>query len=267
MLKWRTFKVGWHRKKSMGILKNQSDLRALRESGKITRTVLETLLEQCLPGTPLIELERLTNQVLARHRSTAPFKSFNGFNHAICVSLNDEIVNGLPSRERLIQEGDLVSIATAAEYRYIYTKAARSFWVGQNPGEAIQKLLTGTSRVITHAIEKSRQVKTLNELLEVVPDTAQEFELSVIQGLGGAGIGRQLHDAPAVPNDPADLEDYVLLTPGLCFTLMPMLSLGDTQMRVADDGWTFVTQNGHLAAHVADTLLMTENGLENITGN
>jgi methionyl aminopeptidase len=251
----------------MGILKNQSDLRALRESGKITRAVLDALIEHCLPGTPLIELERLANQQLAKHRSTAPFKSFNGFNHAICVSLNDEIVNGPPSRDRLIQEGDLVSIATAAEYRHIYAKAARSFWVGQKPGESVQKLLTGTAMVIVHAIEQSRQANTLNELLGVVPDTAKAFELTVIQGLGGAGIGRQLHDAPAVPNDPADLEECVLLKPGLCFTLMPMFSLGDAQMKVADDGWTFVTQNGHLAAHVADTLLMTENGLENITGN
>ncbi|WP_373531168.1 type I methionyl aminopeptidase [Vampirovibrio sp.] len=251
----------------MGILKNQSDLRALREAGKITRAVLEALTEHCVPGTSLISMERLANQLLARHRSTAPFKSFNGFNHAICVSLNDEIVNGPPSRERLIQEGDLVSIATAAEYRRIYAKAARSFWVGQTPSEAVQKLLAGSATVIANAIAQSRQAQTLNELLGVVPETAQAFGLTVLQGLGGAGIGKQLHDAPAVPNDPADLEERVLLVPGLCFTLMPMLSLGDTQVKVADDGWTFLTQNGSLAAHVADTLLMGENGLENITGD
>lgn len=249
----------------MGILKSPTDLRSLKQAGQITSRVLNALQGACLPGTPFIELEKLACQLLSQHRSTAPFKSFEGFNHAICVSVNEEIVNGLPSRERLIQAGDLVSIATAAEHRNVYAKAARSFWVGGEPPESAQRLLTGTAAVIENAINKSGTVKTLNELLSVVSETAQNYDLRVIAGLGGSGIGKHLHDAPHVPNDPADLEEVVPLVPGLCFTLMPMFALGGATMKLAGDGWTYVTEDGSLSAHFADTLLMTENGLENIT--
>lgn len=250
----------------MGILKSHSDLRALKEAGRITREVLEALREHCQPGVPLMELEQLANRLLAKNRSTAPFKSFEGFNHAICVSINEEIVNGLPSRERLIQAGDLVSIATAAEYRNIYAKAARSFLVGGQHNPEAERLISGTEAVIRQAVEQSRQVQSLRDLLAVIPETARQYELTVIEGLGGSGIGKRLHDAPAVPNNPADLEEDVPLTSGLCFTLMPMLTLGKPEMKVSEDGWTYVTTDGALSAHFADTLLMTEEGLENITG-
>lgn len=255
----------------MGILKSHSDLRALKEAGRITRDVLEALREHCQPGVPLMELERLANRLLAENRSTAPFKGFEGFNHAICVSINEEIVNGLPSGERLIQAGDLVSIATAAEYRNIHAKAARSFLVGGQHNPQAERLISGTEAVIQQAVAQSRSaqvrpVQNLRDLLAVIPDTARQYELTVIEGLGGSGIGKRLHDAPAVPNNPADLEEDVPLTPGLCFTLMPMLTLGSPAMRVAEDGWTYVTADGALSAHFADTLLMTEEGLENMTG-
>jgi methionyl aminopeptidase len=251
----------------MGLLKNQSDLRALRQAGKITQTVLAALQAHCQPGTPLAALEQLANQLLAQHRSTAPFKSFNGFNHAICVSINEEIVNGPPSRQRELQAGDLVSIATAAEHRNIHAKAARSFWVGSPPQPGLPDLIAGTNAVIQRVVAAGPSLQTLNELLAIVPQTAQDFGLTVIAGLGGSGIGKQLHQAPDVPNDPADLQTVIPLTPGLCFTLMPMLSTGSTQFTVAEDGWTFLTEDGSLAAHVADTLLVTEYGLENITGS
>ncbi len=249
----------------MGLLKNQSDLRALRQAGKITHTVLAALQAHAQPGTPLAKLERLANQLLAQHRSTAPFKSFNGFNHAICVSINDEIVNGPPSRQRELQPGDLVSIATAAEHRNIHAKAARSFWVGPPPQPDVPDLVGGATAVIQRVMAAGPSLKTLNELLAIIPQTAQDYGLSVIAGLGGSGIGKQLHQAPEVPNDPADLETVIPLSPGLCFTLMPMVSLGSTRFKVADDGWTFLTEDGSLAAHVADTLLVTEHGLDNIT--
>lgn len=251
----------------MGLLKNQSDLRALRQAGEITQTVLDALQAACQPGVSLPSLEQLANQSLAQHRATAPFKSFNGFKHAICVSINDEIVNGPPSRQRQLQPGDLVSIATAAEYRNIHAKAARSFWVGAPPKPELSALVDGTTAVIQRVVAAGSSFKTLNELLTLVPQTAQEFGLNVIAGLGGSGIGKQLHEAPDVPNNPADLDIRVPLTPGLCFTLMPMFSLGSTRFKEADDGWTFLTEDGSLAAHVADTLLVTEQGLENITGS
>lgn len=259
----------------MGVLRNRSELRSLQEAGRITREVLAALTAACIPGVSTVELEALANQLLARNRSTAPFKSFDGFNHAICISINEEIVNGPPSRERRLQTGDVVSIATAAEHRGIHAKAARTVCVGETCSDAIMRLLTGTTQVIDRALEKSREQMsnatnnppTLNELLAVVPETAQAHGLTMLRGLGGMGIGKKLHEAPLVPNNPADLPGTVMLEVGLTFTLMPMFSLGaDDEFDTHEDGWTYVTRDKSMAAHVADTLLMTETGLILITG-
>jgi methionyl aminopeptidase len=256
----------------MGLIKSFADVRCLKEAGRIVRELLEILGAEAKPGVSTVALEVTANRFLAQHRSSAPFKTFERFNQAICVSLNEEIVNGPPNRERLICEGDVVSIATAAEHRGIYAKAARTFYIGSEPSDDIQRLLTGTATVIAQAIQQSSvhsssPVTTLNDLLRVVPETASQFGLTVIRDLGGAGIGKKLHDAPPIPNDPAALQETIPLRPGLCFTLMPMLSLGNNpDCELHEDGWTLVTNDRSTAAHVADTLLMSGEGLINITG-
>ena len=255
----------------MGIIKSHSDRKALQQAGQITQHVLDTLGSLLAPGVSTLTLEAEANRLLSQHRSSAPFKSYQGehqlFSHAICVSINSEIVNGPPSRERMIAEGDLVSIATAAEHRGIHAKAARTFYIGQTPPPAdVQRLLNGTAAVIEAAQTRALQVQTLNDLLAVIPETAATHGLTLIQNIGGSGIGKKLHDQPAVPNTPGDLTDTIPLQPGLCFCMMPMFSLGESaEYLTHEDGWTLLTADGTLSAHFADTLLMTEAGLINIT--
>jgi methionyl aminopeptidase len=201
-----------------------------------------------------------------------PFKQFANasnqlFGFATCISLNDEIVNGLPSQERLIQSGDIVSIATAAEHRGLYAKAARSFFVGTlSPPEAITRLLSGTRLAIEQAVINAGQCNTLNDLLCYIPQVAASFQLTVIEMMGGQQIGKKLHGEIPTPNNPKELDWVVPLQPGLCFTLMPMFSLGtQSAIQVGKDGWVYHTADGALSAHVAETLLMTESGLVVIT--
>jgi methionyl aminopeptidase len=250
----------------VGILKNRSDLKALHEAARITGHVLAELVSACQPGTSTMELENLANRLLSQNRSTAPFKNFDGFRHAICVSLNEEIVNGPPSRERFLKAGDLVSIATAAEQRGIHAKAARTFYLGVTMPEDIQRLLSGTEQAISRVVELSRQEHTLNAILEAIPEIAQKHKLTILQGLGGASIGKRLHEDPFIPNEPGLLDEIILLQPGFAFVLMPMFSLGEEKEFIQhEDGWTYLTRDGALSAHFADTLLMTENGLINLT--
>lgn len=247
--------------RGMGILKSNSDIRYLGEAARVAAQVCEALMEAAVAGISTTELEATANRLLAQHRSTAPFKQFEGFNHAICVSVNDEIVNGPPSRERVLKEGDLVSIALGAEIRGLHGKVARSKVIGAGTPD-IHRLLAGTSACFDRAVERSKQVETLNYLLAVIPETAAEYGLSLVERLGGTGIGKKLHDFPPTPNNPKDLEEVIPLEPGMAFTLMPMFTLGTAgPYREHADGWTYCTHDGSLAAHVAETMLVTEAGL------
>lgn len=251
---------------TVGILKNHTELKAIREAGKITAFVLNKLFCACQPGVSTLELEALANRLLAQSRSTAPFKRYEGFNHAICISFNDEIVNAPPSRERILKEGDLVSIATAAEQRGIHAKAARTFYLGETPPENIQRLLTGTSEAIARVAAASKTCATLNEILAEIPKTAEAYGLTILEKLGGAGIGKHLHEDPWIPNMPEELDETISLRPGFACVVMPMFSLGENAGVIKhSDGWTYLTQDGAVSAHFADTLLMTEEGFINLT--
>jgi methionyl aminopeptidase len=221
-----------------------------------------------VPGMSTVTLEQEANRLLGLQRSSAPFKQFEGFNHAICVSINDEVVNGPPSRERIIAEGDVVKIAIGTQLRGIHGKVARTRYIGTPIPEDIQRLLEGTQAILDRAPAFTQSCKTLNELLALPQQVANEFDLTLIEKSGGAGIGKSLHDWPATPNHPGDLKEIVELVPGLAFTLMPMLSLGnDAPTWTHEDQWTMMTGDCAMAAHMADTFLMTEDGLVNLSSS
>ncbi len=246
----------------MGVFKSRTDRQALRVSAQAAGLICDTLITAAQPGVSTVELEAMANRLLAQHRSTAPFRLFDGFNHAACISLNDEIVNGPPSRNRVLSTGDLVSIAVGTCIKGIHGKAARTAYLGE-PSPDIQRLLTGTREILTF----SEATPSLKALLENIPRIARKHSLSVIQNGGGCGIGRQLHEAPGTPNDPGSLSEDLPGVNGLAFTLMPMMSLGPTgEWTLHEDGWTQVTADGELSAHFADTFLWTEEaGLENLS--
>ncbi len=264
----------------MGIIKSHSDKQSLQKAGALTQAVLETLMAQAQePGATTAVLEATAIQMLAAQRASAPFRAFNGFNHAICVSINDEIVNGPPSRVRTFQPGDLVSIATASELRGMNAKAAVSFLIGDaktlatfKPAEESPslsdryRLLEATAQIVPAFIERASKSATLNEALLAIPETAAAFDVRVIPGLGGSGIGKRMHEPPTVPNQPEFMEETIPLTPGFCITLMPMMTLGTaTDAVTQEDKWTFSTADQAFAAHFADTLFLTEDGFQPIT--
>jgi methionyl aminopeptidase len=255
----------------MGMIKSASDLRALRQASHIAGSVCDQLVQWLVPGMETLAVEQEANRLLGLHRSSAPFKMVDGFGHAICISINEEVVNGPPSRNRRLQQGDVVSIALGSQHRGLHGKCARTVYLGEALPESIQRLLEGTAAVFKAVAERRQEdspgrVKTLNDLLKLVPETARKFDLVVIDETGGCGIGKKLHEEPTTPNQPEKLEKTILLIPGMAFTLMPMLALGtDPTWTLHEDGWTWKTNSGKPACHIAETCLVTEQGIEFLT--
>lgn len=197
----------------MGILKSASDQRQLKQAATAAQVVCDALMAMLEPGLSTVTLEQEANRLLGLQRSSAPFKQFEGFNHAICVSINEEVVNGPPSRERSIADGDVVKIAIGTQLRGIHGKTARTRYIGSVVPEDIQRLLAGTQAILDRAPAFAQSCQTLNELLALPQQVASKFGLTVIEKSGGAGIGKSLHDWPATPNNPADLGETIELVP------------------------------------------------------
>jgi methionyl aminopeptidase len=245
----------------MGILKNNTDQRLLKEAAQIAGSVCDELINNAQPGMSTVTLEQLANRLLGLRRSLAPFKDFDGFGHACCISLNEEIVNGPPSRERILKEGDLVSIAVGSNCRGVHGKAARTAYLGNSVPSDIERLLAGTQAVFHEISKAPLKPQTLKDLVALIAQSAADHDLRIIKGSGGAGIGKALHDNPYIHNIPEELTQDVDLVPGMAFTLMPMMTLGSGAWFVHEDGWTHITEDSALAAHFAETLLVTEAGV------
>lgn len=249
----------------MGTYRSRTDIQRIKTAAQLAGETCDTLIEAAKPGVKLPELEALANQILARNRSTAPFKLYDGFNHAICVSLNAEIVNGPSSRDITLKEGDLVSIAIGTCVQGMHGKAARTTYLG-SPSTEITRLMQGTAQAITAVQAAGQEAQQISDLVRVIEATAKASDLRVIQGLSGSGIGKRLHEDPWVPNFLQDVHHDAPVSPGLIITLMPMFTLGDNNASItSEDGWTLLTEDGALSAHYADVLYLGENGFENLS--
>ncbi len=249
----------------MGIFKSRTDLQYLRQAATAAGVVCDALMAEAQGGVSTVTLEQMANKLLQQHRSLAPFKSFEGFGHASCISINDEIVNAPPSRERILKEGDLVSIAVGTNIRGFHGKAARTAVIGKSFEDA-DRLIQGTRQALDAIVAKSAETNSLKSLLGEIGLKAQQYRLRLIKGTGGFAIGKSLHEIPYLPNHAEDLEQDITLPIGMALVFMPMMTLGETSDWVEhEDGWTQVTADGALSAHFADTFLMTEAGLVNLS--
>ncbi len=249
----------------MGILKSTSDVKSLKEAAKAAGSICDHLIQLAKPGVNTLHLETLAVEELKRVRSSAPFRQVDNFGFATCISLNEEVVNAPPKADKVIQEGDLVSIAIGTEIRGIHGKAARTVYVGNSPSPDIARLLQGTGQIFQE-LHQFPPESQLRPILERINQIAAENQLVVVDQTGGAGIGKRLHEVPNTPNNPEELEEDVKLNLGFAFTLMPMMGLGDSgAWTLAEDGWTYVLKSGQLAAHFADTLWVASEGIVNLS--
>jgi methionyl aminopeptidase len=249
-------------------LKSPGEIERMRRAGRVVAEVLALVESELRPGVSTAQLDALAEAHIRRSGATPSFKGYPGVNPrrpfpaSVCVSIDHEIVHGIPG-DRTIREGQLVSIDAGAIVEGWHGDAARTFYVGDPPAEV--KRLIGTTRLAMMAgIAAAVPGGHIEDISGAVEDVAAPAGYGIVRQFVGHGIGRSMHEEPQVPNYRLGRNGRKL-EPGLCLAIEPMLTLGSHETRILDDDWTIVTRDGTLAAHFEHTIAITERGPEILT--
>lgn len=240
-------------------LKSSNEIAILRECNRIVVDILNTLKRHCHPGVTTLELDKIAEELTLKHKARAAFKGYNGFPATLCTSVNHQVVHGIPSRQAL-KEGDIVSVDYGVFHRGFYGDAAVTLPVGRISA-ATERLLQTTRESLMLGIEKAIPGNHLGDISAAIQTHAEGRGYSLVKEFSGHGIGRSLHEEPAVLNYVVNGRG-ILLKPGLVLAIEPMVSLGTDKVRVLPDRWTVVTQDGKPSAHFEHSVAITENGPE-----
>ena len=249
----------------MIIRKSSDELRRMRRSGEITAETIEAVIDAVRPGVSTDELDAIAERRIRDAGAVPSFLGYRGFTKTICASVNDEIVHGIPSKERVLREGDLLSLDFGAIFEGFHSDSAVSLFVGgQAPSEEAARLVKVTEACLDAAIAKIQPGGRLSDIGHAIESVAEPAGFGIVREYGGHGIGRALHEDPFIQNwGPAGRGPD--LRPGLVVAVEPMLTLGGEETRQLTDGWTVVTADGSLSAHFEHTIAVTEDGPEVLT--
>ncbi len=246
----------------MIIVKSPREIDLMRSAGAIVADVLDAVGEQCRVGVTTKELDELAESIIRERGATPSFKGYGGFPSAICASVNDTLIHGIPSSYRL-KEGDLVKIDVGANYKGYHGDAARTFIVGFGSALA-RRLAQVTKESFFEALKIVRPGVHLSDIGHTIQAYVESRGFSLPRDYTGHGVGRDLHEDPPIPNfGPA--HQGPLLRPGMTLAIEPMVNAGRHETKVLADGWTVKTIDGKLCAHYENTIVVTESGYEILT--
>jgi methionyl aminopeptidase len=242
---------------NMVILRLPEEIDKIRASSHIVAEILSILRERIAPGITTADLDRLSEE-LARKKGAKPaFKGYKGYPYSLCISINSEVVHGMPSG-RVLMPGDIVSLDFGVNYKGYYGDAAITVPVGQVSGEAM-RLIETTEKCLYHGIKEARTGNRLGDISAAIQRSAETAGFSVVRDFVGHGIGKNLHEEPQIPNFGVKGRGIELKN-GMVLAIEPMVNEGTYKVRVLDNGWTVVTQDGKLSAHFEHSVAITENG-------
>ncbi|MGH7545758.1 MAG: type I methionyl aminopeptidase [Gemmatimonadota bacterium] len=240
-------------------LKTRPEIERMRAACRLVADVLRFLKTRIEPGVTTADLDRWAEAYIRRHADAEPaFKGLYGFPATLCTSINDEVVHGIPSDQRRLREGDIVSIDVGVKLDGYFGDGARTFAVGAVDPEA-QRLLATTREALERGIEAAQPGSQIGDISAAIQETAEAAGYSIVHELVGHGIGTRPHEEPQVPNY-GRRGQGVRLRPGLVLAIEPMFNAGLGEIRTLDDHWTIVTADGRLSAHFEHTAAITEGG-------
>lgn len=244
-------------------IKSAREIELMREAGRLLAEVHEELAAYVKPGISTKDIDKY-GEKLIRDRGCIPnFLNYNGYPASICVSVNDEVVHGIPSKHRILQEGDIVSLDAGLIYKGYHSDAARTHGVGQI-SESAQKLIDVTRQSFFEGIKFAKAGNRLHDISGAIGSYAESFGYGVVRDLVGHGIGTALHEDPQIPNF-KQLRRGIKLLPGMTLAIEPMINAGTWKVCWMDDEWTVVTEDGALSAHYENTVLITDGEPEILT--
>lgn len=244
-------------------IRTPKEIKKMRRSGSALRSVLDELRDKIAPGMTTMDLEKIAEaKIVAAHAKPA-FKGYHGYPCVLCTSVNSEVVHGIPSAKRVLQQGDVVSIDCGLIIDGYYSDSAITLPVGK-VSEAAASLLETTERSLKAAIDEVRVGATLGDVGAAVQELAEAAGFSVVREFVGHGIGTQMHEEPQIPNY-GSRGQGIKLREGMVLAIEPMVNAGQPKVRVLEDGWTAVTVDGSLSAHFEHTVAVRAEGAEVLT--
>lgn len=244
-------------------IKTAREIELMRHAGHLLEQVHDELAKIIRPGISTLEIDRLGEKLIRQMGCTPNFLNYNGYPASVCVSVNDEVVHGIPNKHRILQDGDIVSLDAGLIYQGYHSDAARTYAVGQISSEA-QKLIDVTRQSFFEGIKYAKAGHHLHEISAAIGNYAESFGYGVVTALVGHGIGTALHEDPQIPNF-AQKRRGIRLVPGMTLAIEPMITMGRPDVVWLDDEWTVVSEDGSLAAHYENTVLITDGEPELLT--
>ena len=244
-------------------IKSEREIELMRESCRLLAIVHKEMEEAIRPGMSTMDIDNIGDRVIRKLGCIPNFKNYHGYPASVCVSVNDEVVHGIPSKKRILQEGDIVSLDAGLIYKGYHSDAARTHAVGEISPQA-RKLMDVTKQSFFEGIKMAKAGNHLHDISNAIDAFIKPYGYGIVRDLVGHGIGTQLHEDPQIPNF-AQNRRGIKLRPGMTLAIEPMINIGRADVVWLDDDWTVVTEDGSLSAHYENTILITDGEPEILT--
>lgn len=236
-------------------VKSNREIELMREAGRILAIVHDELENFIKPGMSTLDIDKKGEEIIRSYDCIPSFLNYNGYPASICVSVNDEVVHGIPSKKRILHDGDIVSLDAGVIYKGYHSDAARTWAVGEISDEA-KKLIQVTKDSFFEGIKYAKEGGHLHDISKAIQEYVESFGYSVVRDLVGHGIGTNLHEEPQIPNFKQKRRG-IKLQAGMTLAIEPMVNIGRYDVEWLEDDWTVVTEDGSLSAHYENTVLIT----------
>jgi methionyl aminopeptidase len=247
----------------MVTIKSNREIQLMREAGRIVALAHKAVSEAIKPGITTKDLDDLVEKVITENDAIPSFKNYHGYPASACISINEEVVHGIPSPHRILNNGDIISVDIGAIYKGYHGDSAWTYACGEISEDA-KRLLEGTKQSLFAGLEYAKANNRLSDISHEIQKTAEGLGFSVVREFVGHGIGKRLHEDPQIPNFGLPNRG-ILLRSGMTLAIEPMINFGTKDVKVLSDGWTAVTRDKSLSAHFEHTVLITKDGYEILT--